>query len=440
MGILLIVAALIGVLALTSVGDQIGDGIRTAICRIAGEACEEESPTAEAKRCLEGRTTASANAGVLIAVVRIDKDSTLIREDFSDGTARFTIVDSSQVAGEVFAGVKGKVAKYGINYSASADAGLKLAGARVFELGSEPAANAFQEKVQAAGGFDGILRDIAAANGEIPLIGVDNPLGGLDDWALDRLGVDKDADLPPPTEEYVEATAFLSGDAQAGAGIGVADADVKAAIKGAGVVKVISAGPNRGDAEVSFELEGDRAASLTAATLGPGGSVHGKVTVTLKLDAQKDYRPEELEVKASAGYTGSFNAQLDLEGDDLADISKALQKVSFSGNTGEGKGIEFRAKLDLRDPRNLRAALGILGTGGNPAAVAALVQRFDEAGELSVDHYDLSQKETEGELKVGLGVGGGAGAGSSTESQTGRTGKVRPPGGTFQTRACKEEA
>ena len=59
-------------------------------------------------------------------------------------------------------------------------------------------ANAFQESVQAAGGFDGILRDLASYNDEVPFLGWDNPLGGVDDWALDQLGVDdNDAGDPP---------------------------------------------------------------------------------------------------------------------------------------------------------------------------------------------------------------------------------------------------
>ena len=135
---------------------------------------------------------------MLIAVVKIDKDSTLIRENYSDGTSRFIILDNSEVAGEVFAGVKGKIAKYGLNYSASADAGLALEGAQVFEFANQEAADAFQEQVQASGGFDGILRDLASYNDEIPVIGVDNPFGGIDDWALDQLGVDDDGDLPTP--------------------------------------------------------------------------------------------------------------------------------------------------------------------------------------------------------------------------------------------------
>lgn len=440
MGILLIVATIIGALFVSGIGDRITQGVETAICRIVGGDCEQQTRAAAPERCLQGRTTNSSSANVLIAVVRVDKDSTLIREDYSDGTSRFTILDNSEVAGEVFAGVKGKVANYGLDYSASADAGLKLAGARVFELPDPAAADAFQEKVQAAGGFDGILRDVAAVNDKIPLIGVDNPLGGVDDWALDQLGVDDNEDLPTPTETYVEAGVFLEGKAEAGGGVGIADAQIKGLIKGAGVVKVTTSGANEGDVEVSFELEAEAAASLTAATLGPGANGKGKVTATLKLDAQNGYRPDELEMKASAGYTGSFNSELDLKGDDLAEISKALEKVALSGNAGEGQGIEFGAKLDLDDPQNLAAALGVLGQASNPAAVAALGARFDEAGELSLDTYNLSQEETEGEIKVGLGIGGGAGGSSSTESQSGRSGSVRAPGGTFQPRVCKQPA
>jgi len=115
--------------------------------------------------CETGSTTTSSNANVLIAVVQVDKDSTLIRQDYSDGSARFTIIDNSEIAGEVYAGVKAKVAKYGINYALSADAGLGLEGAREFFIQDPDDADDFQERVQAAGGFDGILRDISHSNG-----------------------------------------------------------------------------------------------------------------------------------------------------------------------------------------------------------------------------------------------------------------------------------
>ena len=70
--------------------------------------------------------------------------------------------------------------------------------------------------MQAAGGFDGILRDLAAYDDEIPFVGWDNPLGGIDDWALDQLGIDDNGDLPKPTETYIEGKAFLNGSGERG--------------------------------------------------------------------------------------------------------------------------------------------------------------------------------------------------------------------------------
>ena len=80
----------------------------------------------------------------------------------------------------------------------------------------------------------------------------------------------------------------------------------------------------------------------------------------------------------------------------------------------------------------------MLTGGGNPAGVVGLVDRFNEDGTLSLDTFDLDKSETEGEVKVGLGIGGGAGGSSSSETQSGRTGVVRPPGGTFEPRVCAQ--
>ena len=107
--------------------------------------------------------------------------------------------------------------------------------------------------MQAAGGFDGIVRDLAGYDDEIPIIGVDNPLGGLNDGALDQLGIDDNGDLPEPNETYFEGKAFLDGTAGAGGGVGIVDADIKGLIKGAGVVKVKTSGENKGDVEFTVE-------------------------------------------------------------------------------------------------------------------------------------------------------------------------------------------
>jgi hypothetical protein len=432
-GILAIVAAIfLGVFALGLDG-RIGSTVETALCRILGGDCG--TTTAQApERCLTGQTTTSANANVFIAFVQVDKDSILIREDYSDGSSKFTIVDNTEAAGELFAGAKAKAGKYGFNASAEALAGVGLAGGRVFEFDDEEDADAFQEAVQAAGGFDGILRDLASYDDEIPLVGWDNPLGGINDGVLDIIGVDDNEDLPEPTETYVEGKAFLNGSAGAGGGVGILDADVKALIEGAGVVKVVTSGENEGDVEFTVKLEGDVNGNLTAATLGAGAGGKVEFTATISLDAQNGYKPDKLVLEGNGGYTTTLDSNVELEGDELKDISSALEELSLSANAGEGHGFEVSAELDLNDPENLSATLQAL-TGSNAVPLALAL---DENGTLGFDTYDLSTEETEGSIKVGLGIGGGGGGSAGSETQSGRTGYVRPPGGTFAPRVCRQ--
>ena len=435
-GILAVVALVFVALFALNLDEKVAPAVEKAVCQIlGGESCAQQV-AGEPEKCLIGQSTTSANANVFVAFVQIDKDSILIREDFSDGSSKFTIVDNTEAAGELFAGAKAKVGRLGADLSAEALAGVGLAGGRVFEFDNPEDADAFQESVQAAGGFDGILRDLASYNDEIPFVGWDNPLGGVDDWALDQLGVDDNEDLPTPTETYIEGKAFLNGSGDAGAGIGVIDAELKALIEGAGVVKVTTSGENAGDVEFTIQLDGDASGGFTVGTLG--GSLNGDLgfTATISLDAQNGYAPDKLVLKGNAGYTGSLDASLLLEADELEDISSALEKVSLSASEGVGHGLEVSAELDLTDPENLEATLRALTSQGRD--VLPLAMALDENGELGFDTYDLETSETEGEIKVGLGVGGGGGGSSSSETQSDRTGLVRLPGGVFEPRLCKQ--
>lgn len=440
LGVILIVVAIIAGVFATTIGTQISDEIRAAICRLAGGDCDVETAQ-EPERCLESSTTTSAHGTVLVAVVKVDKDSTLIRENYSDGTSRFIILDNSEVAGEVYAGVKGKIDKYGINYSASADAGLALAGAQVFEIDNQEDADKFQEAVQASGGFDGILRDLASYDDEIPILGWDNPLGGINDALLDLVGVDRDHDLPEPNETYVTAEAYLQGNAGAGAGgITGVSGEIEALLKGAGIVKVVTRGENAGDVELSLELSGEINAALSEEMMGvaAGGSATGSFTATLHLDAQNGMQPDKLEIKGTAGYTGTLDLGPDFNATDLEGLTDKLESLSLTSETGEGQGLEVGAELDLDDPTNRAAALALLTSGGNASAVARLIDRFNRDGTLSLDTFDQSSESTDGEIKVGFGPGLGIGGGTSTDSTSGRNGIVRPPGGTFEPRVCAQ--
>ena len=432
-GILAVVAAVLLAIVALGLDGRVSGAVRTAVCQVLGGDCEREQ-AALPDRCLVGQTTTSAHANVFVAFVQVDKDSIVIREDFSDGTSKFTIVDDTEAAGELFAGARAKVGKFGFNASAEAMLGAGLAGGQVFEFDDPDDADAFQDSVQAAGGFDGIVRDLASYDDEVPSLGWDNPVGGLNDWALDQLGVDDDEDLPDPTETYVEGSVFLNGAADAGGGLGVVDAEIAGLIEGAGVVKVVSSGENEGDVELAVQLDAEAGGSLTVATLGGGLGGDLGFTATISLDAQNGYAPDKLVLKGNGQYTGSLDHRLLLEADELADLSEALEKVSLSAAAGEGQGLELSAELDLDDPENLSATLRAL-TGSDPVPLALAL---NEDGTLGLDTYDVSTEETDGEIKVGLGVGGGAGGSSSTETQSGRSGYARPPGGTFEPRVCLE--
>lgn len=442
-GLILIVAAIIGAIAVTSIGSTISEDIRAAICQIGGGDCETDDTAAVPQRCLQSSTTTSASAGFLIAVVRVDKDSTLIREDYSDGTSRFVILDNSEIAGEIYAGVKAKIDKYGINYSASADAGVALAGARVFEIDNPTDADAFEAAVQASGGFDGLLRDIASKDHKIPILGIDHPFARIDDAVLDWVGVDRDQDLPEPDETYVEAGVLLKGNAGAGAGgLPGLSAEIKGLIQAAGVAKVVTSGENKGDVEIALELSGDVNGALSQEMLGVSGGAGatGSFTATLMLDAQNGYEPDSLVITGTAGYTGTLDLGPDFNADDLAGLTDKLKTLSLTSSTGEGQGIKVGAELDLDDPTNRAAALDLLLSRGSAGAVAGLVDRLNRDGTLTLDTYDQTAESTDSEVKVGFGVGLGGGGGQSTDTTGGHDSLVRPPGESFQPVVCATPA
>jgi len=166
--------------------------------------------------------------------------------------------------------------------------------------------------------------------------------------------------------------------------------------------------------------------------------VRGKLgfTATISLDAHNGYEPDKLVLKGNGSYTGSIDTSLLLEKGELEDISDALEKVSLSSSLGEGQGFELSAELDLEALGNLAATLRALTSQGQDAL--PLVEPIAEKGTIGFDIYDLSTEEAEGSVKIGVGVGAGGGGSATSEAQSGRSGYVRPPGGTFEARVCEQ--
>jgi hypothetical protein len=435
MGLLGLVALVVAAIVAANLHATIAEGVRTAICQIAGgdDCTGVERADGELEPCLVSSSEQASNFKLFVGVVEVGKDSILLREDFSDGTTRFTLIDSTELKGELFAGVRAKAGKYGLSAAAQAAAGGKLQGAQVFEVPTDEAER-FEESVAAAGGFDGLLRDYTELNDEIPFIGIPNPFGGFDDWMLDRLGVDEDDPQIDPTEEYIDASVLLEGDANAGAGIGDLDGEVAASAMAAGGAKVFHEGERSGEIELYYSLEGEVGGNLTAGLLGP--NVEGEASVVATLVVGDDGQPKSLKLTGAAGYTGAFGVDQELEGLDASQIHKLLEEASLSGNVGEGSAIEASAELDLTDPANRDLALRLLTPGTGLSAVPDMIDRINSDARLTLDLFNVSTDETEGEVKIGLGVGGGVGGGQTSEERSATGSYVREPGGTFQEREC----
>lgn len=423
-------AVVFALVSLTNIDFRISTTVERLICEIAhGGECPAE--VAVDPECLVASDTRNANFSVTVAIVTIGNGATLIKEVFADGRIRFTLVDDASVAAELIAGARARVGRLGFNAAASASAGGRLEGARVFEFTDADEANDFEERVQNEGTVGDLLHQVAEAGWD--------PFGIKDGIADFVLGDDAD-DLPEPTATYVDAELFVNGDADLGAGVPGLDAALELAAEGAGGAKVFTSGPDAGDVELHFNLTAEAAADLGILALGPGIGGEATVTATLLLDNTGDstFRPQKLTVTGTAGYNGSpLNATQLLNTQDLASLSTALESAAIRNSEGSGQQVEFSAELDLADPRNLDATLGVLT--GDPLSAARLVQRFDEAGRLTFQVYDTTATDNGVEVAVGAGVGGGGGVETSSDTQDLADAYVREPGGLWQPRSCGRE-
>src|SRR5687768_2850888 len=134
MGMLLLAALVVAAIVATNLHVTIAEGVRTAICQIMGDDCTTvDQADEDLEPCLVSSSEQASNFKLFVGVVEVGKDSILLREDFSDGTTRFTLIDSTELKGELFAGVRAKAGKYGLSAAAQAAAGGHLKGAQVFE-------------------------------------------------------------------------------------------------------------------------------------------------------------------------------------------------------------------------------------------------------------------------------------------------------------------
>jgi Type II CAAX prenyl endopeptidase Rce1-like len=436
MGMLLLVAMIVGALFALGLQTRIADQVALLICRIAGGDCTAQQAAVD-KECLVSSSTSKGGAAVTVAIVKVGEESTMIKQVYADGRTVFTLLKNGSVAAELIAGAKAKAGKIGFDATASASAGGKLEGARTYTFTDPEEAAEFEAQVREHGSFGQVARD--AVEGFDPF--------GVKDWVLDNtIGEDVDPeDLPESDSTYVSAEAFIKGEAKAIGNVVIADAGAKGLLQYAGGARVYTSGPDAGKVELNLKINAEAAAQLGILTLGPEIEGKAEFIATVTLDKDHGYRPSHLRVVGTAGYNGDLtDADLLLrptEGQikEVQDALKAgkLKSAAIGSTDGSGQQVEFRADMDLTTDQDRADALALF-TGNVPAAVGAanLTRRMDEDGRLTLQVYDTTTSNTEAGLKVGLGVGVGVEGSQARDDRDLGGSWVREPGAGWTERNC----
>jgi hypothetical protein len=395
MGVILIVAAVLAAIAVTPLGQTIGENIEAAICRIAGEDCE---PQRTEVVCPVRTTTATDKLTVGVSVKLFSGEGSgervVIKEEFSDGTARYTIVDRAQL--DVALGERGAgagVLGVGGSLTARLAATGALESAEVYETSNADETAQIDEALEGADGLEGAVRGTEgafdaprdAANWVIPFV---DPLPDVDGFIVDQIF--GDMDLPEPDAEYIggDVGVDLSAGASADQGADEAggDADLRAAL---GARRFMS-GEREGEIELYYRIEGSAGVELKSAILGEANAgASGEVIATLVLGP--DGRPKALRLNG----TGTISGRNTLADSEIGLTSEDLRELIIDRDTSSGTTVEFTGELDLTDERNLAPVLELLNP--NPVdqvrGAAGLVPRLAEGADVQYGIYDSALQE-----------------------------------------------
>jgi len=373
MGALLIVAAVIGVVALSPIGDYIGYHARVLICQISGgENCEATAgdPGApDPSRCVVSASDKSVQASVKVFVIKLEGGVTGIYRVAADGTTTVTL-------------------------KANAGAGLEFSTPGV-EAGSDDVAASSPKgefSVTGKGEFARTWKFDSQADADEFIDNVVKKVKAKADLIPNFLQDDDDYQLPPHDSDTIYGGVSVSGSVSGGGG----GAYVAA---GGGVEGGLGATYNaNGDVTYFFKAKANvngRAGNSFAGGFGANGD--GEIVIGITYD--KDGNEKSMKVTG----VGTVSGGLDLRGN-TEDLSGLLQTVSQVGGAGSaqiGKRIEFESELDLTNPANRRAARafidGVDPVTGEPVTLATatgdLFERFDLDAQTNARLYDVEKTE-----------------------------------------------
>ena len=370
MGVLLLVAATIGVFALTDIGERIGYEARILVCKIAqGDNCDAMAGNPDApdpSKCVVSSSDKSIQAAVKVLVFKLEGGVTGVYRVSADGTTYVTL-QANAGAGLEFS-TPGVEAGSDEAAASSPKGEFSVTGrgefARTWKFDSTDDADEF---------IDNTVKKVIAVSDPIP----------------NFLQDDDDYDLPEQDSDTVYGGINVTGSVSGGGG------GAYAAAGGSIEAGVGAKYAENGDVTYFFKAKaGLNARAGTNFAGGFGANGDGEIVIGVTYD--KNGKEKTMSVTG----VGTVAGGIDLRGN-TEDLSGMLTKFSGAGNGQAGKRVEFQSELDLTDPANLNAARafidGVDPTTGEPVGLGEasldLFDRFDTDAATNVRFYDVDKTE-----------------------------------------------
>jgi hypothetical protein len=390
MGMLAVVAVVVGALVASGVGERVATHADELICRIAGGTnCAKPKPQAKNPHepwypCIRAATsekvTLSGSFNVRFVNVKLEGGVEYERVQRSDGRVAITVRLNNK--NSVGAALASKLKVDGVD--ARITGGLGEGGV-TFVLDDNAAANKFADQ----------LKETTKALAAGPIV---SRIAG---W-------DAHIDVPPVESVYYQtgpgASVKVGKDAYTAYAEG--KVDISHAVGARYNVK-------KGETTVYYMVKGSAEGEAGALAGQIGGAFNGDAQIGVTVDSSG--RPVRLTFIGTG--TGEIKGGLGGKYKNLDQLIKNLPKgtgVDVTAQQGRGKRFEVQADLDLTDPQLRAAALSFLqgvGPGGGPADAAQAGKDLTDAilnnSTVSVRTYDTKSGKYGGGLDV-AGNGGSA--------------------------------
>ncbi|HEX8102791.1 MAG TPA: hypothetical protein VF533_09275 [Solirubrobacteraceae bacterium] len=388
MGVLLVVAAIIGAIVASDVDAKIVDGVRVALCRILGGSCTtEDAATADGQprlsECVRSSSQRGISGAVKIAFVKFGAGVEGIKEVRADGTVKVTIKGNAK-AGLEFGG-PGVEAEGGGAEAGGGSTEVSITGKGEYGRGwvfpSEDAADDF------IGDVTKKVTAIADPRPNLPF-------------------TDDDADIELP--EHDETTYAGGVEVRAKGKLGGAGLEGNLGVGGGAIFNEDEDSPDYGDKTYFFEVDAGASADTGGALFAIGGSGQGKTRIAITYD--RDGKEKSMKVIGQFDATATDSLRAAIDGKDLDGFLSRARTVKASGTGEAGARVIFTADLDLRDPENLAAAQAFIQgrdpRTGEPVSridsAGALYERFRDESRVNARFYSLSKDKVGGELDLGV--------------------------------------